>query len=263
MVPYMSGKKNRLNDLYQEKKTFTYFGFDKIDEADKDRMVKGIFNNVAPHYDIMNDLMSFGVHRLWKNSLIKRLRPNSSMELIDVGGGTGDLAIKFLQNGGKKVSIVDINEEMLRIGRDRTINFSFTKEPKWILSSAERLPFEDSTFDAYVTAFCLRNVTHLNKSLDEAIRVLKPGGRFLCLEFSELVLPQLHKIYDLYSFNILPLIGQVIAKDSDSYKYLVESIRKFPNQQEFASQIKNAGMENITFQNLSCGIASIHSAWKI
>jgi demethylmenaquinone methyltransferase/2-methoxy-6-polyprenyl-1,4-benzoquinol methylase len=211
----------------------------------------------------MNDLMSGGIHRLWKNTLIKRLKPHSNMELLDVGGGTGDIAFGFLKAGGKKVVITDINEKMLTFGRDRALDNAIIGGGTWVLGNAEQLPFKASSFDAYVTAFCLRNVTHLDQALQEAERLLKPGGRFLCLEFSQVILPALSKLYDAYSFNILPLIGQVIAKDRSSYQYLAESIRRFPPQDQFTALIKSAGLEQVTYQNLSGGIAAIHSAWKI
>ena len=241
----------------------THFGFKDINTSEKTSLVRDVFNSVAPSYDLMNDLMSGGVHRLWKNVLIDRLKPQRNMHLIDVGGGTGDLTFKFLQNGGKNVVIVDINEEMLKFGRDRALNRGIIKNPIWINGNAEQLPLEDASFDAYITAFCLRNVTHLDQALREAYRLLKPGGHFLCLEFSKVILPALSELYDTYSFKILPLIGQIVAKDRDSYQYLAESIRRFPPQDAFASLIAQAGLEQISYQNLSGGIVAIHSAWKI
>jgi demethylmenaquinone methyltransferase / 2-methoxy-6-polyprenyl-1,4-benzoquinol methylase len=241
----------------------THFGFQDVDTSEKTSMVRGVFDSVAPSYDLMNDLMSGGIHRLWKNTVIKRLKPHENMRLLDVGGGTGDLAFRFLEKGGKDVVIADINEEMLKVGRDRALDRAIIEGPTWVRGNAEALPLEDSSFDAYVTAFCLRNVTHLDQALNEARRLLKPGGHFLCLEFSRVILPTLSKLYDAYSFNILPLIGQVVAKDRDSYQYLAESIRRFPPQDEFASRIEGAGLEQVSYQNLSGGIAAIHSAWKI
>lgn len=241
----------------------THFGFQDINISEKNSLVRNVFNSVAPNYDLMNDLMSGGIHRLWKNVLISRLKPQKNMQLIDVGGGTGDLAFKFLQNGGKDVVIADINEEMLKIGRDRALNQGLITNPIWINGNAEQLPFEDASFDAYITAFCLRNVTHLDKALREAYRLLKPGGHFLCLEFSKVILPALSELYDTYSFKILPLIGEIVTKDRDSYQYLAESIRLFPPQGAFTSLIKQAGLEQISYQNLSGGIAAIHSAWKV
>ena len=241
----------------------THFGYKDVDVSEKTSMVRDVFESVAPSYDLMNDLMSGGIHRLWKNTLIKRLKPHSNMELLDVGGGTGDIAFGFLKAGGKKVVITDINEKMLTFGRDRALDNAIIGGATWVLGNAEQLPFKASSFDAYVTAFCLRNVTHLDQALQEAERLLKPGGRFLCLEFSQVILPALSKLYDAYSFNILPLIGQVIAKDRSSYQYLAESIRRFPPQDHFTALIKSAGLEQVTYQNLSGGIAAIHSAWKI
>jgi demethylmenaquinone methyltransferase/2-methoxy-6-polyprenyl-1,4-benzoquinol methylase len=207
--------------------------------------------------------MSLGIHRLWKNILINYLKPTENMQLIDIGGGTGDLAFKFLQKGGRDVVITDINEEMLKIGRDRALDNGIIKGPIWVNGNAEQLPFENASFDAYITAFCLRNVTHIDEVLIEAHRLLKPGGHFLCLEFSKVILPTLSKLYDAYSFRVLPLIGQIIAKDRDAYQYLAESIRRFPSQDAFANLIEKAGLEKISYQNLSGGIVAIHSAWKI
>lgn len=243
--------------------TQTHFGFRDVDSSEKTSMVRGVFDSVAPSYDLMNDLMSGGIHRLWKNTLIRRLNPQPNMTLLDVGGGTGDIAFKFLEKGGKDVVIADINEEMLKVGRDRALDRGIIEGPKWVRGNAEQLPLEDKSIDAYATAFCLRNVTHLDQALREAHRLLKPGGHFLCLEFSHVVLPTLAKLYDTYSFNVLPLIGQIVAKDRDSYQYLAESIRRFPTQDDFVDLIGEAGLEHVSYQNLSGGIAAIHSAWKI
>jgi len=185
------------------------------------------------------------------------------MQLLEIGGGTGDIAFKFINRGGKNVVVVDINEKMLAIGRDRALNQGIIKQIKWINSDAENLPFRDSSFDTYITAFCLRNVTRLDCALKEAYRLLRPGGRFLCLEFSHVILPNLSRLYDIYSFNILPLMGQIVAKDRASYQYLAESIRRFPQQDDFLNLIKESGFEKVSYQNLSNGIVAIHSAWKI
>lgn len=257
------GRQHNDNPDMNEAGETTHFGFETVDASEKASRVKGVFDNVATRYDLMNDLMSLGVHRLWKSTFIDRLDPRGDMKLIDVGGGTGDIAFKFLERGGGYVSVCDINDEMLDVGRDRAIDKGILKGIDWINGDAEKLPVPDSSYDAYTTAFCIRNVTHIDQALKEARRVLKPGGHFLCLEFSEVALPMLEKVYDMYSFNILPWIGKVVAQDEDSYRYLAESIRQFPNQDAFASMITDAGLENVTYQNLSGGIATIHSAWRI
>ena len=241
----------------------THFGFATVGASQKASMVKGVFDNVASRYDLMNDLMSMGVHRLWKSTFIDRLAPRPDMKLIDVGGGTGDIAFKFLENGGGDVCVCDINDEMLDVGRDRAIDRGILKGVEWINGDAENLPVPDNSFDAYTTAFCIRNVTHVESALKEARRVLKPGGRFMCLEFSHVALPLLEKVYDTYSFNILPWLGKVVADDEESYRYLAESIRRFPDQETFAAMITDAGLEQVKYQNLSGGIATIHSAWRI
>jgi len=241
----------------------THFGFSTVEAGDKASLVKGVFDSVAPRYDLMNDLMSLGVHRLWKAALIDMLAPRPGMRLIDVGGGTGDIAFRFLARGGGSVEVVDINGEMLDVGRDRAIDRGILKGIAWTEGDAEKLPFPDAGFDAYTTAFCIRNVTHIDKALAEARRVLKPGGRFLCLEFSRVLLPPLEKLYDTYSFSVLPWLGGLVADDADSYRYLAESIRRFPDQERFARMIAAAGLDNVSVRNLSGGIAAIHSAWRI
>ncbi|MBL6931911.1 MAG: bifunctional demethylmenaquinone methyltransferase/2-methoxy-6-polyprenyl-1,4-benzoquinol methylase UbiE [Rhodospirillales bacterium] len=257
------GKKNNHTADTQTTEETTHFGFATVDARDKASMVKGVFDNVASRYDLMNDLMSMGVHRLWKSTFINRLDPRPDMRLIDVGGGTGDIAFKFLEHGGGDVSVCDINDEMLDVGRDRAIDKGILSGIEWINGDAEMLPVPDNSFDAYTTAFCIRNVTHIEKALTEARRVLKPGGRFLCLEFSHVAFPLLEKAYDTYSFNILPWLGKIVADDEDSYRYLAESIRRFPDQETFREMISDAGLEQVTYQNLSGGIATIHSAWRI
>jgi len=241
----------------------THFGFRDVAERDKEYLVRDVFNSVASKYDVMNDLMSVGVHRLWKNTLLDMLRPRAGMTLLDVGGGTGDIALRFLDRGGDSVRVVDINNEMLRHGRRRAIDRGHLKNLDWINGDAEALPLTSGSVDAYTTAFCIRNVTRIERALSEAARVLKPGGRFLCLEFSTVTLPALEKIYDLYSFSVLPWLGQIVADDRDSYQYLAESIRRFPDQEKFAAMIADAGLAQVTCRNLSGGIAAIHSAWRI
>ena len=226
-------------------------------------MVREVFNSVAPKYDLMNDLMSLGIHRLWKEAMINRLRPRPGMRLADVGGGTGDIAFKFLAHGGSHVQVIDINRDMLSFGRDRAIDRGILDGIEWIHGDAEDLPLDDMSVDAYTTAFCIRNVTHIDKALSEAKRVLRPGGRFLCLEFSEVTAPALRQLYDTYSFRVLPALGEQIASDRDAYRYLAESIRKFPNQARFAEMITAAGLARVDFRNLTGGIAAIHSASRI
>jgi demethylmenaquinone methyltransferase/2-methoxy-6-polyprenyl-1,4-benzoquinol methylase len=241
----------------------THFGFQDILDSEKATLVKGVFNSVASNYDLMNDMMSMGVHRLWKNTMIDWLRPQAEMTLLDVGGGTGDIAFKFLEKGGKIVTVCDINEKMLCHGRNRAINQGHLKGLSWVNGDAESLPIEDNSVDAYTIAFCIRNVTHIDRALAEARRVLKPGGRFMCLEFSRVTLPLLDRPYDIYSFKVLPWLGEQIANDRESYQYLAESIRKFPNQERFQNMITEAGLSQVTYRNLSGGIAAIHSAWRV
>ncbi len=241
----------------------THFGFRTVAETDKAGLVRNVFDAVAPKYDLMNDLMSLGVHRLWKASFLDWLRPQSAMRLVDVGGGTGDIAFGFLERGGGDVTVVDINEEMLAVGRDRAVDRGTLEGITWLNGDAECLPLPDASFDAYAIAFCIRNVTRIDKALADARRVLKPGGRFMCLEFSHVALPWLEKVYDAYSFKILPAIGATVAGDRDAYLYLAESIRRFPPQDDFADMIRAAGFGQVSYDNLSGGIAAIHSAWRV
>jgi demethylmenaquinone methyltransferase / 2-methoxy-6-polyprenyl-1,4-benzoquinol methylase len=241
----------------------THFGFKEVAEDEKESLVRDVFNSVASKYDLMNDLMSMGIHRLWKNAMLDMLRPKAGMDLVDVGGGTGDIAFRFLERGGSSVKVIDINNEMLTHGRRRAIDKGQLDGIDWINGDAEKLPIEDGSVDAYTTAFCIRNVTHIDHALEEAARVLKPGGRFMCLEFSHVALPALEKAYDLYSFSILPWLGEIVADDRDSYQYLAESIRRFPDQEHFAEMITEAGLAQVSYRNLSGGIAAIHSAWRI
>lgn len=226
-------------------------------------MVREVFDSVAPKYDLMNDLMSLGVHRIWKEALMDTLGPRAGMTLADIGGGTGDIAFRFLKRGGSAVSVIDINKEMLAQGRDRAMDRGIMDGITWINGDAENLPLEDMSADAYTTAFCIRNVTHIENALLEARRVLKPGGHFLCLEFSKVTAPALKKLYDAYSFSVLPVMGEMVAGDRDAYQYLAESIRRFPDQNTFAAMIEEAGLAQVKVQNLSGGIAAIHSAWRI
>ncbi len=249
--------------LLMSEKRQTHFGFRDVPEDEKASLVRGVFDSVAGKYDLMNDLMSAGVHRLWKSALIDWLDPRPETQLIDVGGGTGDIAFRFLEQGGADVAVCDINTEMLSVGRNRAIDKGILKGVHWTCGSAEQIPFADASFDAFTIAFCIRNVTHIEQTLKEAHRVLKPGGRFMCLEFSHVVLPFLGRVYDAYSFKVLPALGSLVAGDQDAYQYLAESIRRFPNQEDFARMIENAKLGQVAYRNLSGGIAAIHSAWRV
>jgi len=240
----------------------THFGFLTVAEEEKASLVGAVFDSVANRYDLMNDLMSGGVHRLWKAAMIDWLQPRPEMRLVDVGGGTGDIAFRFRDAGGGPVTVIDVNQEMLRVGRDRAIDSGRLAGIQWLCGDAESLPLADSSVDAYTTAFCLRNVTRLDQALAEARRVLKPGGRFLCLEFSRVILPVLDRLYGSYSFNVLPTLGRLVANDREAYSYLAESIRRFPGQEAMARRITAAGLDRVRWANLSGGIAALHSAWR-
>jgi len=242
----------------------TFFGYQEVEAVDKAKLVGGVFSSVASKYDIMNDAMSLGVHRLWKDRMISGLNPRPGSKLLDVAGGTGDIAFRFLKkvNGGS-VTVCDINADMLEEGKKRGIDKNILNNIEWVCGDAEKLPMPSSDFDYYTIAFGIRNVTRIKNALKEAYRVLKPGGRFMCLEFSHIDNPLFGKIYDVFSFKLIPQIGKIVAKDEASYRYLVESIRKFPKQEKFASMIKAAGFENVKYTNLSGGVVAIHSGWKV
>jgi demethylmenaquinone methyltransferase / 2-methoxy-6-polyprenyl-1,4-benzoquinol methylase len=239
------------------------FGFRQVGRTEKAGMVKDVFDSVASRYDLMNDLMSAGVHRLWKAALIAQVKPRASMRLLDVAGGTGDIARRFLDHGGRDVTVCDINAEMVSAGRDRAIDNGQLDGVRWVVGNAECLPVPDHAFDAYTIAFGLRNVTDIDAALREARRVLKPGGHFMCLEFSRVVLPGLAALYDQYSFNVVPKLGRWVARDEDAYTYLVESIRRFPDQPALAARMTAAGLDRVSVQNLSGGVVAIHCAWRI
>lgn len=241
----------------------THFGFRTVREEEKASLVRAVFDDVATRYDLMNDVMSIGIHRLWKDALIAWLRPRAGMTLLDVGGGTGDIAFRFRARGGGPVTVCDINREMLSVGRDRAIDTNRVDGVTWVCGDAERLPLPDRSVDAYTIAFCLRNVTRIDEALAEARRVLRPGGRFLCLEFSRVVLPVMRDLYDRYSFDVLPKVGAMVAGNREAYQYLVESIRKFPPQEELAERMARAGLEQVRYRNLSGGIAALHSGWRL
>lgn len=241
----------------------THFGFTPVEEDEKQGMVNEVFTGVAYRYDVMNDAMSFGMHHAWKDTLIDRLRPEPGMRLLDLAGGTGDITRRFLERGGGAVTISDINPAMLAEGRKRLIDAGYHKEVTYLEANAERLPLEDNGFDAVTMAFGIRNVTHIDKVLEEAHRVLKPGGHFLCLEFSHPTSAPLKKIYDFYSFKAIPKLGKLLAGDAEPYRYLVESIRQFPHQDAFAGMLQSAGFGNVTYTNLTGGVVAIHSGWKL
>lgn len=241
-----------------------WFGEKPVDASEKTDLVRGVFDSVAPKYDIMNDLMSAGIHRLWKRRLVSQIRPRADKRYLDVAGGTGDIAFRLREVIGKgaDITVCDINTEMLDVGRQRAIDKGWINDFEWVTSDAAELPFEDNSFDVYTISFGLRNVTCIDDALSEAYRVLKPGGRFYCLEFSRVQEPFLAKMYDLYSFNIIPRIGKAVAKDADSYQYLVESIRKHPDQKALARRMRDAGFDHVGYDNLNHGIAAIHRGWK-
>lgn len=244
--------------------TTTHFGFKTVPEGDKAGMVHGVFTRVANRYDVMNDLMSVGVHRLWKDAMMDWLAPRPGQRILDVAGGTGDIAFRFLARAkGAHATVCDLTESMLVEGRKRADAENRAESLDWIVGDAMALPFAANSFDVYTISFGIRNVTRIGDALREAHRVLKPGGRLMVLEFSQLPNPALQWAYDRYSFNVIPLLGQVVANDRDSYQYLVESIRKFPDQEAFAAMIRQAGFDQVKYRNLSLGIAALHSGWKI
>ena len=242
----------------------THFGFETVAESDKAGRVQGVFNSVASKYDIMNDVMSMGIHRVWKEAMMDWLAPRPGQKLLDVAGGTGDVSFKFLGRAGHgHATVLDLTEPMLVEGRKRAEADSLTGSLDWVVGDAMALPFPDNTFDVYTISFGIRNVTRPQEALNEAYRVLRPGGRLMVLEFSQLPNPAMQKAYDLYSFNVIPRMGQAIAGDRDSYQYLVESIRNFPDQETFLSMVRTAGFGQAKYRNLSMGIAALHSGWKL
>ncbi|MBB4267143.1 class I SAM-dependent methyltransferase [Roseospira visakhapatnamensis] len=277
----------------------THFGYRTVGRAEKAGLVRDVFDSVAGRYDLMNDLMSGGVHRLWKDSFVAQVAPRPGMTCLDVGGGTGDIAFRILERmerraradarraaplddtgsdrpdqddaahalagppGGGRVMVCDINAEMITVGRDRAMNRGLVEGLEWLVGDAETLPVADASVDVYTIAFCLRNVTNIDAALAEARRVLKPGGRFFCLEFSTVVMPVLDKLYDTYSFSVLPNLGRFVAGNKEAYQYLAESIRRFPPQQELCRRMAAAGLRRPRHRNLSGGIAAIHSGWRL
>ena len=242
----------------------THFGFRTVAEEDKAGLVHGVFSSVASRYDVMNDLMSVGIHRLWKTALMDWLAPRDGQRLLDVAGGTGDVAFRFLERApGASVTVCDMTESMLVEGRKRAEAGTCADRLSWVTGDAMALPFPDNSFDRYTISFGIRNVTRVIDALREAHRVLRPGGRLVVLEFSQIPVPALQWAYDRYSFNVIPEMGRMVTGDRDSYQYLVESIRKFPDQESFAALIREAGFGRVQWRNLSMGIAALHSGWKI
>lgn len=242
----------------------THFGFDEIPESEKAGRVRGIFGSVAGKYDVMNDAMSLGIHRIWKDAMMDWLAPRAGQRLLDVAGGTGDIAFRFLDRAGQgHATVLDITEPMLIEGRRRAEAEALALSLDWVVGDAMALPFADNSFDVYTISFGIRNVTRPQEALAEAFRVLRPGGRLMVLEFSQIPNEMLQSVYDLYSFHIIPRLGQAIAGDRDSYQYLVESIRRFPDQEAFLEMVRAAGFGNARYRNLSLGIACLHSGWKL
>nr|CAB3232978.1 2-methoxy-6-polyprenyl-1,4-benzoquinol methylase, mitochondrial-like [Phallusia mammillata] len=246
---------------------FTHFGYETIRKNEKTQKVNEVFHKVASKYDLMNDVMSAGIHRLWKDKFVGVLNPNQNTILLDAAGGTGDIAFRTLNYVKTKssvepeVTVCDLNSDMLDVGKERAKKQNL--DLKWVCGSADDLPFPDESFTAYTISFGIRNCTDINKVLEEAYRVLKPGGRFLCLEFSHVPNSMLRSVYDAYSFQVIPVMGEVIAADWKAYQYLAESIRKFPKQKDFADMIESVGFKEVTFENLTFGVCAIHSGFKI
>jgi demethylmenaquinone methyltransferase/2-methoxy-6-polyprenyl-1,4-benzoquinol methylase len=242
----------------------THFGFETIPEDAKAGKVQGVFSSVASRYDVMNDAMSLGIHRIWKDAMMDWLAPRPGQRLLDVAGGTGDISFRFLKRAGSgHATVCDLTEPMLVEGRKRAEAAQMAGQLDWVVGDAMALPFADNSFDVYTISFGIRNVTRPQEALAEAYRVLKPGGRLMVLEFSKIPTPVLQWAYDRYSFNLIPAMGQLIANDRDSYQYLVESIRRFPDQETFLGMVREAGFEQAKYRNLTMGIAALHSGWKI
>jgi demethylmenaquinone methyltransferase/2-methoxy-6-polyprenyl-1,4-benzoquinol methylase len=241
------------------------FGYRDVPAAEKAGLVRRVFESVAPRYDLMNDFMSAGVHRLWKDAAVDVLNPRPGERFLDVAGGTGDIAFRIVRKQGDRpdVTVCDINPAMLAVGRDRAVDRGLVKGLTWTTGDAEDLPFPNSSFDAYSIAFGLRNVTDIDAALGEAHRVLKPGGRFVCLEFSRVSSRPLARLYEAYSERALPLLGRVIARDAESYRYLHESIRRFPPQPELADRMKQAGFANVGWRDMTLGVVALHTGWRI
>ena len=245
----------------------TSYGFREVADGEKQDLVNEVFHKVAKRYDIMNDVMSVGLHRAWKDAMISALNPrkDAAYKVLDVAGGTGDIAFRIVEASNRlaHATMLDINGSMLGVGAERAEKKKLAGNLTFVEANAEELPFEPNSFDAYTIAFGIRNVPHIDVALKEAYRVLKRGGRLLVLEFSEVDLPLLDRVYDAWSFNAIPQFGKAITGDAEPYQYLVESIRKFPNQQDFATMIREAGFSRVSFTNYTGGIAALHSGWKL
>jgi demethylmenaquinone methyltransferase/2-methoxy-6-polyprenyl-1,4-benzoquinol methylase len=239
------------------------FGFRQVRREDKAGMVRAVFDSVAPRYDLMNDLMSLGIHRAWKQVFVSAMNPRPHQRLLDLAGGTGDISFLWLRRGGGPVMLTDINAAMLAVGRDRAIERGLIGDVSLAVADAEHLPLPDRTMDAVSIAFGLRNCTDKDAVLAEARRVLRPGGRFFCLEFSHVQVAALAPVYDAWSFKVLPRLGRMVAGDAESYQYLAESIRTFPDQEKLAGMMRQAGFERVGIRNLSGGIAAIHTGWRL
>jgi demethylmenaquinone methyltransferase/2-methoxy-6-polyprenyl-1,4-benzoquinol methylase len=243
------------------------FGYESVPLEDKQALVDDVFSSVARRYDLMNDLMSGGLHRAWKSAMVSALNPprrGRPWRLVDVAGGTGDIAFRVAERsqGHADITVADINPEMLAVGRARAEKRKL-RNVAFVEANAEALPFEDASFDAYTIAFGIRNVPRIAAALEQAFRVLRHGGRFVCLEFSAVDTPMLDRVYDAYSFAVIPRLGKAVTGDAESYRYLVESIRTFPNQESFADMIRAAGFARVNYRNFSGGIAALHSGWKL
>ncbi len=250
--------------MTEDNEKTTHFGFQDVPESEKAGRVRGVFGSVASKYDVMNDAMSLGIHRIWKDAMMDWLAPRPGQRLLDVAGGTGDIAFRFLKRAGQgHATVLDLTEPMLIEGRKRAEAEAMADSLDWVVGDAMALPFPDNSFDVYTISFGIRNVTRPQEALNEAFRVLRPGGRLMVLEFSQIPNPAMQWAYDQYSFKVIPTMGQMIANDRDSYQYLVESIRRFPDQETFLGMVRAAGFGNAKYRNLSMGIACLHSGWKL
>ena len=250
--------------MTDQRQNTTHFGFQTVREEEKAGRVQGVFTSVASKYDVMNDVMSVGIHRVWKDAMMDWLAPRPGQLLLDVAGGTGDLSFRFLKRAGSgHATVLDLTESMLVEGRKRAEAAQMGASLDWVVGDAMKLPFADNSFDVYTISFGIRNVTRPQEALNEAYRVLRPGGRLMVLEFSHIPNRMMQKAYDLYSFNVIPRMGQMIANDHDSYQYLVESIRRFPDQETFLNMVRDAGFANAKYRNLTMGVACLHSGWKV
>ena len=265
----MTGSEDADQEARAAARLATSFGYRDVSPEDKAGMVGDLFARVADRYDLMNDLMSGGVHRLWKASMVDALAPRPGIRMVDVAGGTGDITFRVLERlkgrdgPPSAITVSDINPAMLAVGRDRAIDRNWLDGIDWIAADAECLPIESASMDAYTIAFGIRNVTRIERALAEAARVLRPGGRFLCLEFSAFKWEALKPLYDAYSFSIVPWLGERVADDREAYQYLVESIRRFPDQETFSGMIGAAGLSGVRCRNMSGGIAALHTAWRV